>query len=76
MQNMNLTAKHIRQLNLEILIKESGLSKGLFAAKVGTAPAYISQMLSESKPRGMGDHLARAIELAFNKITCHKRFFK
>ena len=67
MQNMNLTSKHIRQLNLEILIKESGLSKGLFAAKVGTAPAYISQMLSESKPRGMGDHLARAIELAFNK---------
>jgi phage repressor protein C with HTH and peptisase S24 domain len=64
---MNLTAKHIRQLNLESLIKESGLSKGMFAAKVGTAPAYISQMLSESKPRGMGDQLARTIEAACNK---------
>ena len=64
---MNLTAKNIRQLNLESLIKASGLSKGQFAAKVGTAPAYISQMLSEAKPRGMGDHLARTIEAAFNK---------
>lgn len=65
--NDNLTIKDIRVHNLLRLIETSKLSKGAFALKVGTAPAYISQILSAKSKRGMGDFVARNIEIAFEK---------
>jgi phage repressor protein C with HTH and peptisase S24 domain len=66
---MNMTIKEIRLHNLQRLIEHSGLSKTVFAVKVNTSPAYISQMLSSKTRRSMGDQLARSIEFAFRKET-------
>lgn len=66
-QLMDLTVKEIRRHNLEKLIKETGMSKGKFAIRIETAPAYISQILSKNSKRGMGDFMARKIELKLGK---------
>ena len=67
MLTMNLTVKEIRLHNLLGLIEKSGLSKGAFAAKIETSPAYISQIISKKTKRGMGDFVARKMELALRK---------
>ena len=64
---MELTIADIRRINIELLIKESGLGKGKFAEKIETAPAYISQILSEKTNRDMGSDLARKIERLLKK---------
>jgi len=64
---MTNTINDIRRINLIRLIDETGLKKGKFAEKVDTAPAYISQIISEKTDRNMGDDLARKIEISLGK---------
>ena len=54
-----MTSKEIRKKNLEKLIAKHGNQRKL-ADKIGTVPAYISQMMTDV--RKMGDDLARRIE--------------
>jgi hypothetical protein len=67
MNYVNLTVKEIRKINLSELIRQSGQSKTNFAARIDTAPSYISQILSSRSKRGIGDEFARKIELCFQK---------
>lgn len=61
--NTGMDAKQIRKQNLEILIARTGKA-ATFAEKVGTAAAYISQILSDKTKAHVGDDLARRIETA------------
>lgn len=54
--------KQIRRANMLALIGTKKGAKAAFASKVGTDPAYISQILSEKTKADIGDKLARAIE--------------
>lgn len=55
--------KQIRRRNLLSLIGEG--TRAAFASRVGTDPAYISQILSQKTKADVGDKLARAIEDAY-----------
>lgn len=57
----------IRRANLIELMTQSGMKQNVFAEKVGTAPAYISQIINckvgrNGKPAAVGASLARKIE--------------
>jgi len=55
--------KQIRRDNMLALIGKG--TKAAFARKVGTDPAYISQILSTKTKADIGNELARAIEGAY-----------
>lgn len=55
--------KQIRRKNMLALIGNG--KRAEFARKVGTDPAYISQILSTKTKADIGDSLARMIEAAF-----------
>lgn len=57
--------KQIRRTNMQLLI-EKEQSKAAFARKVGTDPAYVSQILSDKTCAEIGDTFARNIEKACN----------
>lgn len=55
---------------LELIELEGGRRRGgvkKVAEKVGTDPAYLSQLVSDRTTANMGDNVARRIELAYNK---------
>jgi hypothetical protein len=56
--------KQIRRANMLALIEREP-SKAAFARKVGTDPAYISQILSTKTKAEVGNDLARGIEAAY-----------
>lgn len=56
--------KQIRRSNMLTLIKREK-TKAAFARKVGTDPAYISQILSVKTKAEVGSDLARGIEAAY-----------
>lgn len=58
--------KQIRRANMISLIEQEP-SKAAFARKVGTDPAYISQLLSTKTKAEIGNDLARSIETAYRK---------
>lgn len=60
-ENAGMDAKSIRKKNLIALIELHG-SQNALAEVVDTAPAYISQILSEKSKASIGDALARKIE--------------
>lgn len=55
--------KQIRRANVLALIGKG--TRVAFATKVGTDPAYISQILSTKTKADVGNELARAIETAY-----------
>lgn len=65
--NAAMDIKEIRRENLKALLAECYGSQKALADKVGTAPAYISQILAENGKRNVGDELARKAEAAFNR---------
>lgn len=66
---MSRTIANIRRSNMMILLAEAGGSKQLLAEKGGTAPTYISQILTTDtdKRRNIGESLARKFEEGFLK---------
>lgn len=62
--NGGMDAKQIRRANLAALIAKEGKAAAV-AEKVGTAAAYLSQILSEKTKAQVGDDLARRIESAY-----------
>lgn len=60
-----MDVKDIRRINLLSMIRKEGTAKGL-AARVNTAAAYISQILSSKTKAQVGSSLARRIEEAYN----------
>ncbi len=62
--NFRMDIKQIRRGNMLALIEREP-SKAAFARKVGTDPAYISQILSTKTKAEVGNDLARAIEAAY-----------
>jgi len=64
LKELRMDIKQIRRTNL-LLLMERERSKAAFARKVGTDPAYISQILSEKTRAEIGDTLARNIEKAY-----------
>lgn len=60
----NMDIKQIRRSNMLALIGGEK-TKAAFARKVGTEPAYISQILSTKTKADIGDVVARAIEKAY-----------
>lgn len=58
-------SKQTRRTNMQLLI-EKEQSKAAFARKVGTDPAYVSQILSDKTRAEIGDTFARKIEKAYN----------
>ena len=61
----NMDVKQIRLVNMQALIRREK-SAALFAEKVGTAPAYLSQISSPKSKAKIGDDLARRIEAAYD----------
>lgn len=62
--NSRVDIKQIRRSNMLTLI-EREKTRAAFARKVGTDPAYISQILSEKTKADVGNDLARGIEVAY-----------
>lgn len=62
--NDPMDIKQIRKANMRKLMAGEK-SQLAFAAKVGTNPAYLSQILSDKTKANVGDELARNIELAY-----------
>lgn len=62
--NLMVDIKQIRRSNMLTLIKTEK-TKAAFARKVGTDPAYISQILSAKTKAEVGNDLARGIEVAY-----------
>ncbi len=62
--NSGMDAKQIRKANLATLIFREGKAAAV-AEKVGTAAAYLSQILSAKTKAQVGDDLARRIETAY-----------
>lgn len=65
------TIADIRHRNLLALIEEAGTA-AILAERTGVAAAYISQVRNRAKtpagsPRGIGDDVARALELGMGK---------
>ncbi|MDB5825651.1 MAG: hypothetical protein JWR21_4355 [Herminiimonas sp.] len=58
-----MSVQNIRRQNLVYLVRQQGSSKE-FAKKVGTSPAYVSQVISEKTRGEVGERLARAVEIA------------
>lgn len=65
-ENARMDAKSIRKKNLVSLIALYG-SQNALAEAVDTAPAYISQILSDKSKASIGDALARKIEQKLGK---------
>ena len=68
---MDVNISDIRKLNLSKLIEEAGSATRL-AKKAGTAPAYISQIMTGAPQKSgkayvVGDKVARRLERAMNK---------
>ena len=61
-----MDVKSIRKDNLQRLLDEAGGREAL-ARKVGTSPAYISQIRSERTAADVGHQLARRLESAMGK---------
>lgn len=59
-----MDAKQIRRENLAALIRKEGKAITV-AEKAGTAPAYLSQILSTKTKAQVGDDLARRLEVAY-----------
>lgn len=59
-------SKSIRLKNLKILVAEAGGQKEL-ADRVATDAAYLSQLKTRNRGRGLGDKLARRLEIAMQK---------
>lgn len=56
--------KSQRRINMQKLIRQCG-TQVQFSRKVGTSPAYVSQILSEKTRGEIGEQFARQIEAAF-----------
>jgi SOS-response transcriptional repressor LexA len=61
-----MDAKQIRRANLASIIAKEGKAAAV-AEKVGTAAAYLSQILSGKTKANVGDDLARRVETAYGK---------
>jgi SOS-response transcriptional repressor LexA len=59
----------IREINLRVLIKDSGESVDGFCKLTNTSPSYISQVFSTKSEKKIGDRFARKIEIACKKPT-------